>query len=178
MSDADDASDFSDTFDIDDFSSEEPSDEEPEEDPLADAEEEALRSAKSTPHRVPTKKGERKIKIVGPPKDGSPDQRISPPRMTKYEYAALIGERAEMISKGARIHPKYAGVDTIDLIKIAQMELDDYSIPFPLMIRRPVDNPMFGKIVEVFKVRELTTPKQRLTKHIEKYTPENPWTLF
>ncbi len=120
----------------------------------------------------------RKIKYIYPPALGQRDERTSPPRMTPYEYASLVGKRADMISRGAKIHPKYANYPTVDLLKIARLELDDSSIPFPLMIKRPIDNPTHPTIVEIWKVRELSTPSQRLTNHIEKYIPENTWRVF
>jgi DNA-directed RNA polymerase subunit K/omega len=98
--------------------------------------------------------------------------------MTPFELAALIGERAEMISRGAKIHPKYAGYPTVDLIKIATLEIEDPTIPFPLMLKRPIDHPTHPTIVEIFKVRELLTPSQRLTNHIVKYTPVSNWRVF
>ena len=122
----------------------------------------------------------RKIRYVYAPKEGEPDRRISPKRMTKYEYARVIGERAEMISKGARIHPKYENFDTVDLCKIAKLELDDRSIPFPLDIPRPMGNPANPVLYEVFNPHEpgFLMPHELLTNHVEKYIPKNAWKVL
>lgn len=120
----------------------------------------------------------RKVRYVYPPKPGEKDERISPRFMTPFELAALIGERAEMISRGGKIHPKYANYPTVDLIKISALEIEDSTIPFPLMLKRPIDNPTHPTLVEIFKVRELLTPNQRLTNHIDKYTPVSNWRVF
>lgn len=120
----------------------------------------------------------RKVKYVYSPKPGEKDERISPFRMTEFEYAALIGERTEMISRGAKIHPTYANYPTVDLERIARMELDDRTIPFPLMLKRPIDHPTHPTLVEIFNVREISLPDQRLTNYIEKYLPVNTWRVF
>ena len=134
--------------------------------------------AKKTPKREAMK--QKKDKVLYPPKNAEDvDERISANKMSPFEYAALIGARAEMIAKGAKIHPKSAKVDTVDLIKIAEMELNDPDIPFPLMIERTVDHPMDGHIKEVFIPHEngYITPKALLVKDIEKYIPPNPWQI-
>lgn len=120
----------------------------------------------------------RRVRYVYPPGPGEKDERISPPRMAMFEYAKLVGKRADMISRGAKIHPKYANYPTVDLEKIARLEIEDTTIPFPLMLRRPIDNPTHPTLVEIFRVRELMTPSQRLTNHIQKYTPVSPWRVF
>lgn len=131
----------------------------------------------SVPRSRKTKKYKNKVRYVYAPMEGESDKRISPKTMTIYEYARMIGERAEMISKGGKIHPKYQNVDTVDLLKIAQMELDDRSIPFPLVFHRPIDNPTNAKIIEVFNPHEpgFFTHNYMLTKSIDKYTPDNAW---
>lgn len=114
------------------------------------------------------------------PLSGQPDRRISPKKITNYEYCRLIGERAEQISKGAPVHPKYSSSGIHDLIKIAQMELDDRSIEFPLNVYRPIGNPMEPSVMEVFNPHEpnVYLPDELLVNHIEKYIPKNLWKLF
>lgn len=122
----------------------------------------------------------RKVRYVYPPKAGEKDERISLKiMMTPFEYAEIIGELTEKISQEKiKIHPKYADYPTVDLLKIAKMMIDDTSIDIPLMYKRPIDNPTNPTIVEIFKVRELMTPDQRLFNHIEKYMPKSDWRVF
>ncbi|CAD8172698.1 unnamed protein product [Paramecium octaurelia] len=60
------------------------------------------------------------------------DERITPPFLTKYERARVIGTRALQISKNSPIYvdPK----ETTDPILVAQQELNENKIPF--IIRR------------------------------------------
>lgn len=121
----------------------------------------------------------KKVRYVYPPKPGEKDERISPKIMSPFEYAEIIGELTEKISQSKiKIHPKYFYFPTVDLLKIARMMIDDTSIDIPLMYKRPIDNPTNPTLVEIFKVRELLTPSQRLINHIEKYTPVSNWKVF
>ena len=119
----------------------------------------------------------KRIKYITRPTDGSPDERISSRNMTVYEYAAIIGERAEMISKGSPIHPKYKDYVNFDFIEIAELELNDRDIPFPLLIHRPIDNPTYGKVFEVFSTREpdFRLPQDQL--NYRRSTPVPRWRL-
>ncbi|KAM3138274.1 hypothetical protein pb186bvf_009550 [Paramecium bursaria] len=64
------------------------------------------------------------------------DKRFTPPFLTKYERARVIGTRALQISKNSPIYvdPK----DTSDPIAVAQQELNEKKIPF--IIRRYLPN--------------------------------------
>ena len=146
---------------------------------LVDSNKSVTTSKKKTP--LKQKKSSKKEEIYFfAPKVGEQDKRISPKRMTTYEYAALVGHRAEMISKGSPVHPKFQGSPEMDLLKIAQMELDSRDIPFPLNIYRPVDNPSHGQIIEVFNPHEpgFFTPTERLTLGIEEFSIYNSWNIF
>lgn len=114
------------------------------------------------------------------PKVGEIDKRISPKRMTTFEYASLIGHRADMISKGSPVHPKFQNSPEMDLLRISQMELDSRDIPFPLNIYRPIDNPSYGQVIEVFNPHEpgFYTPTERLTVGIEEFSVFNSWNIF
>ena len=136
-------------------------------------------SKKKTP--VKQKKSSKKEEVyIFAPKVGETDKRISPKRMTTYEYASLIGHRAEMISKGSPVHPKFQNSPEMDLLKISQMELDTRDIPFPLNIYRPIDNPSYGQVIEVFNPHEpgFFTPTERLTVGIEEFSSFNSWNIF
>lgn len=130
-----------------------------------------INSVKTSVSKNKTPRNSKKQKIIFPPGVGEKDERISPKRMNRYEFAALVGEFAEMISKGAKIHPKYSNVETMDLCEIARLHLEDRTIPFPILLKRPID----ANTIEVFNVREpgFTLPSEALTNHIEKYTPVN-----
>ncbi|CAD8085881.1 unnamed protein product [Paramecium sonneborni] len=67
------------------------------------------------------------------------DERITPPFLTKYERARVIGTRALQISKNSPIYvdPK----ETTDPIMVAQQELNENKIPF--IIRRYLPNGNF-----------------------------------
>lgn len=128
--------------------------------------------------RETRKKDSRKrVRYITAPKPGNPDLRISTRNMTKLEYAKLIGKRADMISRGSPVHPKYQKVNTSDLLEIARRELEDLDIPFPILIYRPIDNPTTPMVFEVFNVRELTLPSEALTQYIDKYRAPNSWNV-
>ncbi|CAD8171448.1 unnamed protein product [Paramecium pentaurelia] len=67
------------------------------------------------------------------------NERITPPFITKYELARVIGTRALQISKNSPIYvdPK----DSIDPITIAEQEFNENKIPF--IIRRYLPNGNF-----------------------------------
>ncbi|CAD8062694.1 unnamed protein product [Paramecium primaurelia] len=67
------------------------------------------------------------------------NERITPPFLTKYERARVIGTRALQISKNSPIYvdPK----ETTDPIQVAQQELNENKIPF--IIRRYLPNGNF-----------------------------------
>ena len=114
------------------------------------------------------------IITIGPPAQGEEDRRKSIRSMTRFEYTRLIAQRAEMISKDdPPVHPKFNSnvVNTDDPITLAQLELDDTSIPFVLLLVRPIDQPLRGRIFEVFNVRELMLPDE-----VERY--RRPGILF
>jgi DNA-directed RNA polymerase subunit K/omega len=89
--------------------------------------------------------------------------RRSAPFMTKYEYASLIGERATEIEHGARdIDPKIIArareLDITSSLDVAEMELEDTTVNFPMTIYRDVG----PTAVEVWEARELFLPSQVL----------------
>lgn len=122
----------------------------------------------------------KKIKYIYAPSPGEKDKRISPKRMSKFEYTRLIGERAEMISKGSPIHPKYSDIKVFDLLEIARLELNDRSIPFPINIYRPIGDPINPKVIEVFNPHEpgFLSPVDLLSQYIDKYEFENSWRVI
>lgn len=121
----------------------------------------------------------KKIKLISKPSVGEKDDRISPFRMTEYEYVNLIGKRANQIGNGTPVHPKYKGKST-DLLEIARMELNDRSIPFPLKIKRPIGNPINPMRYEIFDPREpdFMMPHELLTYRIEKYIPSTNYKVY
>jgi DNA-directed RNA polymerase subunit K/omega len=125
------------------------------------------------------KKGKNAITIVRAPLPDQEDYRRSTREMTIYEYARLVGIRAKMISNNEPIHPKYRGMATSNLILIAQAELDDTDIPFPLKVVRPIGKPNFieAKIYEEFNARELTLPQELMRANVEDYLPPMNWTV-
>lgn len=128
-------------------------------------------------------KAEKKVKnaitIIRAPLPDQEDYRRSTREMTIYEYARLIGVRARMISNNEPIHLKYRDMPTSNLILIAQAELDDTDIPFPLKVVRPIGKPNFieAKIYEEFNARELTLPHELMRANIENYLPPMNWTV-
>lgn len=92
------------------------------------------------------------------------------PYMTKFEYAAIIGERATAIEAGAEdIDPRVArrakaeGVDSA--LDIAEMELEMLEVDFPMTIQRRID----PNVYEIWNVRELLLPSQLICSS---YSPE------
>ncbi|CAD8079161.1 unnamed protein product [Paramecium sonneborni] len=67
------------------------------------------------------------------------NERVTPPFLTKYERARVIGTRALQISRNSPIYvdPK----ETTDPIQVAQQELNENKIPF--IIRRYLPNGNF-----------------------------------
>jgi DNA-directed RNA polymerase subunit K/omega len=140
----------------------------------------ATTSKRKTPAKEKNKTSKKEEIFIFAPKVGEIDKRISPKRMTTFEYASLIGHRADMISKGSPVHPKFQNSPEMDLLKISQMELDSRDIPFPLNIYRPIDNPSYGQVIEVFNPHEpgFYTPTERLTAGIEEFSVFNSWNIF
>lgn len=97
-------------------------------------------------------------------------QRKTRPYMTKFEYTAIIGERATAIEAGATdVDPrvirraKAEGVD--NALDIAEMELEMTEVDFPMTIHRRID----PNVYEVWNVRELLLPSQLICTS---YSPE------
>lgn len=146
-----------------------------------DSEEESsyfLDSVRPSDNKTQLLEGKR-IKIIYPPGPGEKDERTSPKRMTLYEYTNLIGERAEQIGKGVPVHPKYRG-SSVDLLKLAQMELEDRSIPFPLLIKRPIGNPTIPVRFEIFDPREpnFLMPHELLVDKVERLFPSTNYKVY
>lgn len=76
-----------------------------------------------------------------------PDERITIPRLTKYERTRIIGVRKEQIAKGAAPMVDISEMKTLD--EIVEKELLERKLP--LKIRRPLPN---GK-VEIWSLKEL-----------------------
>jgi DNA-directed RNA polymerase I, II, and III subunit RPABC2 len=76
------------------------------------------------------------------------DFHTTDPRLTKYEKARVIGQRAMMIENGAKVFVEVP-TNVIDSIIIAEMELRDKKIPF--IIKRPLPNHGF----EYWKLSDL-----------------------
>lgn len=121
----------------------------------------------------------RRVKIITAPEPGEKDERKSPMRMTLAEYTNLVGERAEQIGNGVPVNPKYAG-KSVDLLKIAEMELNDRSIPFPFKIKRPIGNPTAPTRYEIFDPREpnFLMPHELLTHRIENLIPSTNYKVY
>lgn len=92
------------------------------------------------------------------------------PVMTKFEYAAIIGERATQIEAGATnidsrvvARARAEGIDTA--LDIAELELETLDADFPLTVQRRIAPNTY----EVWSVRELLLPSQILCSS---YSPE------
>ena len=76
-----------------------------------------------------------------------PEERITLPKLTKYERVRLIGTRAKQISLGAKVMVKNtAGLNPIE---IAKLELEHRMIPMKVKRVLP-DNK-----IEIWKLSEL-----------------------
>jgi DNA-directed RNA polymerase I, II, and III subunit RPABC2 len=75
------------------------------------------------------------------------NERITIPKLTKYEKVRLLGTRAKQISDGSKVFIKSKNVK--NAMDIAELELENKVIP--LKIKRPLPN---GKY-EIWKVSEL-----------------------
>jgi DNA-directed RNA polymerase subunit K/omega len=91
------------------------------------------------------------------------EQRRTSRIMTRFERARIIGTRAKEIENNAdNIHQKIVdkvmaeGVD--NSLNIADIELEDTSVPFPLTILRPIGLNTF----EIWPVRDLILPSEIL----------------
>lgn len=118
--------------------------------------------------RTPGARAISKVFITG-------DARKTMPFMTKFEYASAIGERATEIEHGARdIDPsiieraKTLGITSS--LDVAEMEIEDLSVNFPMSIYREVA----PNKVEVWQVRELKLPSEVLC---EGHTPNATFLL-
>ena len=92
------------------------------------------------------------------------------PIMTKFEYAAIIGERATQIEMGAqnidkRVIARVQAEKIDNALDIAELELETIEADFPLTIQRRIGPNLY----EVWKVRELLLPSQILCSS---YSPE------
>ena len=75
------------------------------------------------------------------------DERITIPKLTKYEKVRLLGTRAKQISDGSKVFIKSKNVK--NAMDIAELELENKVIP--LKIKRPLPN---GKY-EIWSVKDL-----------------------
>jgi DNA-directed RNA polymerase I, II, and III subunit RPABC2 len=75
------------------------------------------------------------------------NERITIPKLTKYEKVRLLGTRAKQISDGSKVFIKSKNVK--NAMDIAELELENKVIP--LKIKRPLPN---GKY-EIWSVKEL-----------------------
>lgn len=111
------------------------------------------------------------------------DTRLTINRMTDYELASLLGERAQHIEDGATdIDPRVIaecrrrGID--DALNIAMVELYSKNVPLPMKVRQCSDR---NKMIE-WDARDLVLPTEVTTSTIDpelrKYiSPEIPNTL-
>lgn len=92
------------------------------------------------------------------------EQRKTHNFMTVFEYTRLIGERAAQIESNEPVHPeitkKYPNVD--NALDLAELEINDIKIPFPIIIERPINIFEGSLYVETWDVRELILPKDQL----------------
>ncbi len=88
------------------------------------------------------------------PKTVPPEERITPPVMTKYEMVRIIGVRAKQLSLGAKVLLKNPG--DLSSLDLAKLELKHNMCPF--IIKRPLPN---GQI-EYWKISELEKPDLEL----------------
>ena len=75
------------------------------------------------------------------------NERITIPRLTKYERVRLLGTRAKQISDGSKVFIKSTKVKTA--MDIAELELE-YKV-IPLKIKRPLPNGRY----EIWSIKEL-----------------------
>ena len=75
------------------------------------------------------------------------NERITIPKLTKYEKVRLLGTRAKQISDGSKVFIKSKNVK--NALDLAELELENKVIP--LKIKRPVPN---GKY-EIWSIKEL-----------------------
>lgn len=85
------------------------------------------------------------------------------PIMTKFEYAAIIGERATQIEAGAtnidsRVVTRAKAEKIDNALDIAELELETLEADFPLTVQRRIAPNLY----EVWGVRELLLPSQIL----------------
>ena len=83
------------------------------------------------------------------------ENRITNPRLTRYEMVRLIGERTKQLTMGAK--PLVKNVHDLSYEEIAMHELKNNMIPFK--IKRPLPN----NRIEVWEIKELDK------KHLESY---------
>ena len=81
-------------------------------------------------------------------------ERVTRPRLTKYERTRIIGTRATQIAMGAA--PMVEALDETDPLRIAEKELNEYRVP--LMIRRYLPDGNF----EEWKVSEFNPANQAM----------------
>lgn len=77
----------------------------------------------------------------------STENRITKPRLTKYEYVRLLTDRTKQLSLGAK--PMIKNIENLSDLQIARLEITNNVVP--LIIERPLPNGQF----EVWKISEL-----------------------
>jgi len=89
--------------------------------------------------------------------------------MTKFEYTRIIGERAFQIENGEHVHENIInnnpGID--NALDLAELELNDVSVPFPILIERPINIFNDNQIFEKWNVRELVLPKDQINYNLK-----------
>ena len=75
------------------------------------------------------------------------ENRITKPRLTKYEYVRLLTDRTKQLSLGAK--PMIKNAENLSDLQIARLEIQHNIIP--LIIERPLPNDQF----EIWKISEL-----------------------
>lgn len=96
------------------------------------------------------------------------DKRKTSIFMTKFEYARLIGERASQIENGEHVHKsiidKNPGID--NALDLAELELNDKTVPFPIQIERPITTTHGIQLFEKWDVRELVLPREQINYNL------------
>lgn len=124
----------------------------------------------------PVERSRGKIYITAP-EPGQPDKRTTSRQMSPYERTRLIAVRAEMISRDdPPVHPNYQDAPTDNPLDLAELEIDDETIPCVLDVVRPVDQPIRGRVYEIFNARELKLPKQVERLNLRPQRPDT-WTI-
>lgn len=85
--------------------------------------------------------------------------------MTNFEYARLIGARAVQIENNEPINPivKEKFPNLTNSLDLAEKELNEKSIDFPIRIERPIVTRNGIKYVELWTVKEMILPSEQIT---------------